>query len=298
MNRKIFSSMLLSSTLCGILSIHCEHDVPLQAPAVTINQEDIYHGSEAVEDLLRDVSVGIADKSDGDISCTGVVVASDWVLTASHCFKDRFTDEWETPEKIKSNYDIQLGGKMAGIGRVELQKYEWHNNLNINLYDNLDKSDPNYSYHSVDLCLLQIDDSGEIKKFTEVVELIEIGHKHKFDQKFYIVGYGLFKNHAVSSDTLRQGITQFKGYWSKNSEELHFSWGDNIACNGDSGGGAFIKTGGLSSRKYYLAGISSRYFSFYVAVGGELCSEIHDGNIYVNLAFEPTNAWIRKHIQS
>ena len=216
----------------------------------------IINGEEVpANDLVNQHTVFIFD-SETNLTCTGVIIASNIILTAAHCIKN-------DPEY----YQVYFSNKILDTHSVEKRdvlKIEQHADYAVRQFMSIDHSD---------IALIQI--RGEIPAQYKPVPLLQNYQSLLPNTEIIVAGYGAHELPAIEDEADSEGVLALaptKKFVFKRTPTLRKStlqianpqYGQTEAsvdqtnkqgvCFGDSGGPAFIENNG----QLILWGITSR----------------------------------------
>lgn len=212
-------------------------------------------------------------------SCTGVIVASDMVLTAGHCFSEKTTKVrvgfglsgnrnfgiYEYSKEFIAKFNEKTFHGFLDLSNASNEKedeliYKIDTNLQNNFYNEIKQrttlvnyydKEKNLNYSLLDFALIKI---SKLPNNYRPIKLFNGTLKYK--QELYNVGYGLnsfFKN--KKTDNLRWSSSQLIGFYKNPKKGIHgvqtYSPSNKSACYGDSGGPLVVKVDGVD----YLLGI-------------------------------------------
>lgn len=236
MNRTL-ASTLIAALLCLLIG----------APTAARTYR-VVGGSVATSAQLYG-TVAIVEKGTPYLICTGTLITPTVVLSASHCFKDPYSDWEATPEMI----DIIAGAlnveNAQAQHRFSVKKIATHQD-----YTESQPIDPTGLGKDNDISLLVLDKPVTTLTPVPLLPSTLYGDVFKVGYEFIVSGFGMTSEDEQTAEVgiLYVGTVAFE---KKSDYEILLSSKEKVdTCSGDSGGPAYVKHGG----KIYLAGITSR----------------------------------------
>ncbi len=174
--------------------------------------------------------------------CSGVIISENAVLTATHCLYYETSARPKAPESYRmrdlTNLLVSMDARGVAISKaiIDVRAFPL----------------PTRAPNGNDLALLRLEDG--IPRGITPATLLGDSSIMKPDQTVFVAGYGkVLTNAPESVVSLRSGTMVIKGDFSPNELELKkLPEKNQITCNGDSGGPAFVDVGG----KFFLWGIN------------------------------------------
>jgi hypothetical protein len=243
----------------------------------------------------------------GAVVCSGVLVRSHIVLTATHCVKDASESrvEVEVP-RSRDRFDAYR------VEKIFKQDYRLHNNILVHggsgamkvdvgalVLERSVAQDPDDS-ESPNLPPLPILPTSDASSFFAAHKMnrltfLEREGDSEAVSPFRIYGYGYTADmdaHGAgwTVGTLRDTVVPLRGRWGMFDEELHVGFRRRLACWVDSGGPLLAMRDGSP----YIVGVSSRFFTYDESDGS--CNS-SDGSIYTDVTARHVKLWLDGIIQ-
>ena len=229
-----FASILISSALLSAALVSC-------GPRSSQNSDVKIVGGNLVSGRspIAAVTVALVYSAVGhEYFCTGTLIGVRTVLTAAHCV------EGIEASDIGISFGLQAN-TAAFIGAASAVKHESFDNAMM------DAQSPNGPSNDIAIVTLEADAPSGFRPTTPltIADSLELG------EDLVLAGYGLTTTQQNATEgTLRQVTTEIT-LLGDTRKELEFgNHAGRSACNGDSGGPAFVRRDG----QLKLVGVTSR----------------------------------------
>lgn len=217
-------------------------------------------GGEPAEADDYPSTVALVDPT-GEPFCTGTLVAPTVVLSAAHCLQSWWGDPISTSE-VRIVYGYTDPSSAPSSDRLSVASVTPHPD-----YDPWASTDSDGMGHQNDIGVVVLDEPIAGGVVSPILPSGSIPATLVQGADVHVVGYGVTSLSTYASGILYKAVTPFMRHiqW----EMLAGSPGNPDSCNGDSGGPAYMVSGG----NLYLVGVTSRAW----AQSQQSCG---DGGIY------------------